>query len=202
MLTGPGLRAAARGDWNTVFWLLYHQLMDVNARHVEHPQGFRLLDYSEEQRRGDLSFLLLRLGATPSWDIKVFRAAQNANWEQVLEIVATKLFNPNQPNDLHPAQWTLMDYAISQKNGAMMLKLAYLGAKYPEKTPLFSPIPVRAADEELEKLLKRDEDASLTPYLHLQKENSPSLAQITAQKAAEYVLQEGAPSSALRQKNI
>ncbi len=115
MLSGPCLNAAARSDWNTVFFLLnIKSVVDIHARHLEHPEGFRLLDYAQEQNKSAAILRLQQLGAVPSYDIKLFKAAADGAWDDVYELLHLYNININLRNTVHPEGWTLLDYAIAQ----------------------------------------------------------------------------------------
>lgn len=117
MLTGPCLNAAARSDWNTVFFLLNIQgAVNIDTRHNQHAEGFRLFDYAE---RDDNPALNLRIklwafGARPSYDVKVFAAAKQGRWADVYQLLLKGLAKINWQDQMHPKHWTLVDYAIEQ----------------------------------------------------------------------------------------
>lgn len=117
MLSGPCLRAAARGDWKTVFFLLqFKGVVDINAQDLSHPEGFRLLDYAQTEHLPPVLIQHLKqLGATPSYDIALFRFAARGDWDKVYALLHQYQIDVNLQNIMHPANWTLLDYAIDQE---------------------------------------------------------------------------------------
>lgn len=115
MLTGPCLNAAARNDWHTVFTLLSMEgAVNFQARHDKHPRGFRLFDYAEREGKAELIIQLWKLGLRPSYDIKLFTAAEEERWNDVYRLLLTGVAHVNWQNEMHPQRWTLVDYASAQ----------------------------------------------------------------------------------------
>lgn len=134
MLTGPALAAAAKNDWQTVFFLLalnqFHHgaIVNIHARNLEHPQGFRLIDYAEHNN-SSLIPALCWYGATISYDIKLFKAAALNNWEYIFYLVDNRIVDINTENIMHPERWRVLDYAANLLNSnALVTALVQRGA--------------------------------------------------------------------------
>ncbi|MBS0285754.1 MAG: hypothetical protein JSR17_00135 [Proteobacteria bacterium] len=135
MLTGPTLAAAAKNDWRTVMFLLrlnqaYNgTIIDIHARDLSHPAGFRLIDYAEKAHPS-LPPILISYGATISYDVKLFNAAENNYWPIVFYLIDNHLIDINTKNMMHEERWTILDYAaLVTENEKLISALLERGAK-------------------------------------------------------------------------
>ncbi len=133
-LTECMLSAASQDDWHTVMLCLDinkrspKPVLDITARHNAHPERWRLFDYGLGKyiqlpiiRMQKLdTYLMIKYGVMPSYDLEVFRYAKAGNWTMVFnhltlnKIKNGRLFDIHARDEFHPQGWRLFDYAEAQ----------------------------------------------------------------------------------------